>query len=123
MRRLQLLIVLAALSLAPLFGLGSWAPAPATAAHVAPHQCGVQSSSFARTCRPSAHASCLRAVERGVAGFTTALCEKRKAACTKCLADIHTCIGRIGHWPRVTHSCDKCKARFNRCYSRNYPKA
>lgn len=92
------------------------------AAHVASHQCGVQSSSFARTCRPGAHASCLRAVERGVKGFTTQLCERRKSACSKCLGDIHACISRIGHWPKLTHSCESCKARFNTCYWLHYPK-
>lgn len=96
---------------------------PAAATHVASHQCGVHSSSFARTCRPSAHTSCLGAANRGVKGFTKELCEKRKAACTKCLGDIHACISRIGHWPALTHSCDKCKARFNTCYALWYPKA
>lgn len=110
--------------LVTLFCLAGWGVAvrPVEAAHTASHQCGVQSSSFARTCRPSAHTSCLGAVARGVAGFTKDICEKRKAACSKCLADIHTCISRIGHWPKLTHTCDKCKARFNSCYDKRYPK-
>jgi hypothetical protein len=93
----------------------------ARAAHVASHQCGVTSSTFARICRPSAHASCLRAVKRGVAGFTEKVCADRKAACSTCLSRIHTCISRIGHWPVWTHSCDRCKARFDRCLKRRYP--
>lgn len=111
------------LMLAMLLALAGWAAGAGTveAAHVASHQCGVQSSSFARTCRPGAHTSCLGAVERGVAGFTRDLCEKRKAACSKCLADIHACIARIGHWPKLTHTCDKCKARFDSCYAKRYP--
>ncbi len=112
------------LLLAMLFALAGWVAGPGTvdAAHVAAHQCGVKSASFARTCRPSAHTSCLGAVERGVAGFTKDLCEKRKAACSKCLADVHTCIARIGHWPKLSHTCDKCTARFNSCYAKRYPK-
>lgn len=104
--------------------LAGWGLAAGTveAAHTASHQCGVQSSSFARTCRPGAHASCLGAVARGVAGFTKEICDKRNAACSKCLADVHTCISRIGHWPKLTHTCDKCKARFNSCYETRYPK-
>lgn len=93
--------------------------APATA--VEPHECGVKSSSFARTCHPSAHVRCFKAAERGVAGITKQKCEKRKAACSTCLGNLHTCISRIGKWPKLTHTCDKCKARFGSCYARRYP--
>ncbi|MCB1505027.1 MAG: hypothetical protein KDJ47_08635 [Hyphomicrobiaceae bacterium] len=95
--------------------------APAEAKHIAPHQCGVSSGTFARICRPSAYPSCMRAVKRGVAGFSVKLCERRKAACSTCLANIFRCISRIGHWPKLTHSCDSCKARFDRCIKRRYP--
>lgn len=88
---------------------------------VEPHECGVKSSSFARTCHPSAHVRCFKAAERGVAGITKQKCEKRKAACSKCLGNLHACISRIGKWPKLTHTCDKCKARFNRCYALRYP--
>lgn len=112
------------LVVAALVALSFWTVGPQSghAGHVAANQCGVQSSNFARTCRPGAHTSCLGAVERGVKGFSKEICEKRKAACGKCLAEIHTCIGRVGHWPKLTHTCQKCKARFDRCYARNYPK-
>ena len=112
------------LLLALLFALAGWVVGAETvaAAHIAAHQCGVTSSSFARTCRPSAHTSCLGAVERGVTGFTKDLCDRRKAACSTCLADVHTCIARIGHWPKLTHTCAKCTARFENCYAKRYPK-
>lgn len=108
--------------IAAMSGWLAWA-GPVTAGHVASNQCGVQSSSFARTCRPGAHKSCLGAVARGVAGFTADLCERRKAACSKCLGDIHVCISRIGHWPALTHTCDTCKTRFKLCYEALYPKS
>ncbi len=104
--------------------IATFAGAPAAeAGHTAPHQCGVQSSSFARTCRPGAFASCLGAMKRGVAGFTLELCEKQKSACGKCLAEIRTCISRIGHWPELTHNCDACRSRFDICYGIHYPKS
>jgi hypothetical protein len=115
------LLTLAGLLLAA--GLFTMVATPrASAVHVAGHQCGVQSSSFARTCRPGAHATCLRAVARGVKGFTKGLCDKRQAACSKCLGDIRTCISRIGHWPKLTHTCEKCRKRFDACYDSRYPK-
>lgn len=103
--------------------LGLAVPSRGDAGHVAPHQCGVQSSSFARTCRPQAHGTCLRAAERGVAGITKALCDQQKAACSRCLGEIRVCISRIGHWPALTHSCGACKARFDTCYAIYYPKS
>lgn len=116
-RMLKIPLVLASL----LMALMTLVASPALARHIAAHQCGVQSSSFARICRPSAHTSCLGAVKRGVPGFTIRLCERRKSACSRCLADIQKCISRIGHWPRVTHSCEKCKERFDRCMKWRYP--
>lgn len=107
--------------LALLLGAVALPSSPATARHVAAHQCGVTSGSFARICRPNAYSTCMRAVKRGVAGFTEKLCNDRKAACSRCLGDIHKCISRIGHWPKLTHSCDSCKARFDRCIKRRYP--
>lgn len=112
----RLLVALSACMILALIG-----PLPVEAAHTAPHQCGVKSSSFARICRPSAHVSCMGAVKRGVAGFTKKFCEQRKAACSTCLKNINTCISRIGHWPKLTHTCDKCKARFDTCIKRRYP--
>ena len=58
----------------------------------------------------------------GSKGFTKDLCDRRKAACSTCLADVHTCIARIGHWPKLTHTCAKCTARFENCYAKRYPK-
>lgn len=93
----------------------------APAAAVEPHECGVKSASFARTCHPSAHVRCFKAAERGVAGVTKQKCEKRRDACRTCLGNLNTCIKRIGKWPKLTHTCDKCKARFSSCYDRRYP--
>ena len=116
--RLLFFVVMIPLGLA---ATGGGALAPAEAKHIASHQCGVTSGSYARICRPGAHTSCLGAVKRGVKGVTVKLCAKRKAACSTCLANIHTCISRIGHWPKATHTCDKCKARFDGCIKRRYP--
>lgn len=93
----------------------------APVAAVQPHECGVKSSSFARTCHPSAHVRCFKAAERGVPGITKQKCEKRQAACRTCLGNINTCISRIGKWPKLTHTCEKCKARFDSCYAKRYP--
>lgn len=116
-RVIRVLLVLTSLALG-LFVAG--APT-ASAKHIASHQCGVKSSSFARICRPSAYVSCMGAVKRGVAGFSARLCEQRKSACSRCLSNIHACISRIGHWPKLTHNCDRCKARFDTCMKRLYP--
>lgn len=97
-------------------------PSALDAAHTAPHQCGVKSSSFARICRPGANASCLGAVERGVKGFTRAICDQRREACSKCLNDVQVCVSRIGHWPKLTHTCEKCTKRFDTCIEKRYPK-
>lgn len=119
--KLRLLLFAVMIPLALIFADDGGSVAPAEAKHIASHQCGVTSGSYARICRPGAHTSCLGAVKRGVKGFTLKLCEKRKAACSTCLANIHTCISRIGHWPKVTHTCGKCKARFDGCIKRRYP--
>lgn len=95
------------------------AAVPASADHTKPHQCGVKSASFARTCRPGAHSSCVGAVKRGVKGFTADLCAARKAACLKCLGEVQVCIGRIGHAASVT--CGTCTAQFDACYAKHYP--
>lgn len=77
-------------------------------------RCGVSSGNFARTCRPGSYNQCMGAVKRGVAGFTAAICERRRAACSTCLEAMFACFKRIGHASRMT--CDSCKARFDKCY-------
>lgn len=91
--------------------------------HVAPYQCGVKQGSFARICRANAYPTCLRAVKRGVKGFSNAFCAARRAACHSCLGELRTCIGKIGHAKRVDFSCGECTGKFSRCIGRRYPKA
>lgn len=89
--------------------------------HVAPYRCGVTTSKFARICRPAATVSCARAVERGVNGYSTALCAARHTACVSCLSMLRRCISRVGHAPRTDFSCDECTGKFSRCIGKRYP--
>ncbi len=82
--------------------------------------CGISSGNFARTCRSGTLERCMNAVARKVEGFTAERCTRERDACSSCLSQMHTCIGRIGHAiGRITKStCDSCTTRFNTCLDR-----
>lgn len=89
--------------------------------HIAPQQCGVKQASFARICRAGAHTSCLKAVRRGVKGFSNLVCAARQTACHSCLDRLRACIGKIGHAKRIDFSCEECTGKFSRCIGKRYP--